>query len=72
MPTAIRILSSEAPELIPWGWGVNGAASVMGSVAALTIALLLGFTCALLVAAALYLAALLLVRKRSAPANASV
>jgi len=62
MPTAIRILATEAPEVIPWGWGVNGAASVMGSVAALTIALLSGFNYALLVAAALYVAAILLVR----------
>jgi predicted membrane-bound spermidine synthase len=66
MPTAIRILAGEAPELIPWGWGVNGAASVMGSVAALTIALLTGFTYALAVAAALYVAAWLLVRSQPA------
>jgi hypothetical protein len=66
MPTAIRILAARAPELIPWGWGVNGAASVMGSVAALTIALLSGFTYALLVAAALYLAAVFLVRRATA------
>ena len=63
MPTAIRILAREAPEIIPWGWGVNGAASVMGSVAALAIALLSGFSLALLVAAAFYVAALLLVRR---------
>jgi hypothetical protein len=68
MPTAIRILAREAPEIIPWGWGVNGAASVLGSVAALVIALLSGFTVALLVAAALYLAALALLRSREAPA----
>jgi hypothetical protein len=70
MPTAIRILAEQAPELIPWGWGVNGAASVMGSVAALTIALLSGFTYALLAAAALYVAALCLTLRAGRPAPA--
>jgi hypothetical protein len=69
MPTAIRILARAAPEIIPWGWGVNGAASVMGSVAALTIALLTSFSHALLVGAALYVAALALVRSEVAVAS---
>lgn len=63
MPTAIRILAREVPAIIPWAWGVNGAASVMGSAAALAIALLSGFSRALSVAAALYLAAMFLVRR---------
>ncbi len=65
MPTAIRILAREAPEIIPWGWGVNGAASVVGSVSALAFALLLGFNQALLVAAMLYVTAAVLVRRRT-------
>jgi predicted membrane-bound spermidine synthase len=60
MPTAIRILARDAPEILPWAWGVNGATSVMGSVAALAIAILTGFDAALLVGAALYVAALAL------------
>jgi hypothetical protein len=63
MPTAIRILAGDAPAIIPWGWGVNGAASVMGSVGALTIALFAGFNVALLAAAALYVVAFALVRR---------
>jgi predicted membrane-bound spermidine synthase len=59
MPTGIRILDARAPELIPWAWGVNGAASVLGSVGAVALAMLWGFDQALLVAAGLYLAALL-------------
>jgi predicted membrane-bound spermidine synthase len=62
MPTAIRILARELPELIPWGWGVNGAASVTGSIASLAIALLAGFNQALLAGAFLYLVAVVLVR----------
>jgi len=55
MPTGIRILHREAPELIPWAWGVNGAASVLGSVGAIALGMLWGFDQALLVGAGLYL-----------------
>jgi hypothetical protein len=61
LPGAVRLLAREAPQIIPWAWGLNGAASVMGSVAALAIALAAGFDQALLAAAALYGVALLLV-----------
>jgi predicted membrane-bound spermidine synthase len=57
MPSGIRVLARTAPRLIPWAWGVNGATSVLGSVAALVIALLAGFDQALLVAAGFYLLA---------------
>jgi hypothetical protein len=57
MPLAIRLISRTAPELIPWAWGVNGATSVMGSVAALVIAISSGFNQALFVGATLYLLA---------------
>jgi hypothetical protein len=57
MPLAIRLVSRSAPELIPWAWGVNGATSVMGSVAALVVAIASGFNQALLVGAGLYLLA---------------
>ena len=57
MPTGIRILRRESPEIIPWAWGINGAASVSGSVGALVIALITGFNQALIVGAVLYLAA---------------
>jgi hypothetical protein len=55
------VLAREAPEMIPWAWGLNGAASVLGSVAALSIALAAGFDHALRVAAALYALALVLI-----------
>ena len=68
LPSAVRLLAREAPEIIPWAWGLNGAASVMGSAAALAIALAAGFDQALLVAASLYGMALLTV-SRMPPAS---
>ncbi|HSE96833.1 MAG TPA: hypothetical protein VLD57_01095 [Blastocatellia bacterium] len=63
MPTAIRMLAHSSPELIPWAWGVNGATSVMGSVAALVIAILTGFNQALLIGAGIYLAAIFFITR---------
>jgi hypothetical protein len=63
MPTGIRLLAARRPSLVPWAWGVNGAASVLGSAAALALALTLGFNAALAVGGALYLIALSLVRR---------
>ena len=66
MPIGIRLLARSAPEIIPWAWGVNGATSVMGSVAALVIAILTGFNQALLVGAGLYLLAMIFISRRRA------
>jgi len=44
-------------ELIDWGFAVNGAASVLGSVLVLMVAFTWGFSVALILAAATYLAA---------------
>jgi hypothetical protein len=51
-------------ELIDWGFAVNGAASVMGSVLVLMVAFAWGLSIALLMAAAVYLLAYLLLRKQ--------
>jgi hypothetical protein len=63
MPPAIRILSSAAPEIIPWAWGGNGAASVMGSSSALVVAILAGFNQGLFIAGGLYLLAIFFVTR---------
>ncbi|MFY9556628.1 MAG: hypothetical protein WAV20_16555 [Blastocatellia bacterium] len=63
MPIGIRILARNAPEIIPWAWGVNGATSVMGSVAALVIAILSGFNQALMIGAGLYLIAMFMITR---------
>jgi predicted membrane-bound spermidine synthase len=62
MPTGIRLLAARIPDLIPWAGGVNGAASVLGSVGAVALAMSAGFNLTLLLAAALYLAGLGFVR----------
>ena len=55
MPAGIKLVSERYPSIIPWAWGVNGAASVMGSVAALAIAILTGFNEAILAGSGIYL-----------------
>jgi hypothetical protein len=52
--------------LIDWGFAVNGAASVLGSVLVLLVAFAWGFSVALLLAAVLYLAAFMLISMKDA------
>jgi hypothetical protein len=54
MPSGIRLLSDRDPEVVPWGWGLNGAMSVIGTVGATMLAIQDGFTSTLLIGAALY------------------
>ncbi len=54
-PAGLRLVKeSGSDRSIPWLWGVNGVASVLGSVLAIMLALSLGFTAALALAAVLY------------------
>ncbi|MCG6921709.1 MAG: hypothetical protein LJF15_11600 [Acidobacteria bacterium] len=64
MPSGIRVLSRRAPGLIPWAWGINGAASVTGSIAALVLALFAGFTQVLLMGTGFYVVAAFLLTDR--------
>jgi hypothetical protein len=56
-PTGIAAVRSRQPGLIPWAWGVNGYGSVLGSGLAALIALSWGFSAALMLAGAAYIAA---------------
>jgi hypothetical protein len=58
MPLGINWLRRTSPALIPWAWGINGAASVLGSILTMVIAVNLGFNQALIVATGLYITAL--------------
>jgi predicted membrane-bound spermidine synthase len=58
LPSGIRLVSGRHPEIIPWGWGLNGAASVFGSVLAMVLAVHLGFNAALLAGGGCYVLAL--------------
>ncbi len=53
-------------ELIDWGFAVNGAASVLGSVLVLMVAFAWGFSVALVLAAVLYLLAFALISAKGA------
>jgi hypothetical protein len=58
LPLAVRTLARDRPAVVAWAWGVNGAASVLGSVLALVLALAFGLNQALLAGGALYVATL--------------
>ena len=65
LPTAVRLLSGRHTEIIPWAWGLNGAASVLGSVLSMIVAIHLGFTVTLLAGGAVYVLAVLVALRRS-------
>jgi len=56
-PLGMRIAVSHAPTITPWLWGINGATSVLASVAAVAIALHAGITAAFWTGVASYVAA---------------
>ena len=56
-PTLLTRLQREAPALVPWAWGVNGAVSVVASVLAALLALSWGLGTVLAIGAACYLGA---------------
>lgn len=66
LPFALGLsrLAREAPEFVPWAWGLNGCASVAAAIGALLLALEVGLTATLLIAFALYLLAAWLWRDR--------
>lgn len=55
LPLGLRRVAAKAPELLPWAWGINGCASVVGAVLATLLALHAGFGAVVLVALWLYL-----------------
>jgi len=58
-PRALARLRRLDPDLVPWAWGVNGCASVIGAVLATGLAVHLGQTFVITCAALLYAAAAL-------------
>ncbi len=65
-----RLERRHAPS-VRWAWSLNAAASVMGSAAAIVLAIYLGLRATLLVGAALYLCALAVIQatRRAAPGS---
>jgi hypothetical protein len=63
LPLGIRLLHRHCGDLVPWAWGLNGAASVLASILAVAIGMQAGFTAALALGFGCYLVALLAVRR---------
>jgi hypothetical protein len=61
-PTGLRAVSDGSRQAVPWAWGVNGGASVLGSILAILCAINTSFTAVLVLAAVAYAMALLLYR----------
>jgi len=56
-PTGLRALSERNDGRVEWAWALNAAASVLGSVSAMIIAIHFGLNVTLLCGAAAYLLA---------------
>jgi spermidine synthase len=59
MPAGLRLLHSQAPQMVTWAWGINGALSVVGATLAIFIAMNWGFGVTLLTASGTYLIGLI-------------
>jgi spermidine synthase len=62
-PSGIRLLSKQAPFMIPWAWGVNGFFTVIGSVIALMLSMMIGFQAVTWIAILVYLLSMLSIAK---------
>ena len=72
-PAGLARLEARYPKAVRWAWALNAASSVLGSAAAIFLAIYIGLQATLLVSAALYLAALVVARiqaRASEPAPA--
>jgi hypothetical protein len=54
-PTGIRIISTENRQFVPWAWGINGCASVIGTVLSIIIAMTYGFSTVTILAVIVYI-----------------
>ena len=57
LPGGMRLVAATRPDIVPWGWGMNGAFSVIGATLAVFIAMNWGFTATLVAGAAVYASA---------------
>ena len=70
-PTGLTRLERSFPQAVRWAWALNAAASVLGSVAAICLAIYIGLRATVLMGALLYLAALTVVLLRKSPVTFS-
>ena len=64
-PAGLGLVAASAPALVPWAWGVNGFFTVIGSVLAMMLGMIVGFSSVLWLAGACYLVCLFMVYERS-------
>lgn len=65
LPLGMLYLGEKKPTAIPWAWGINGASSVVASVAALWLAALWGFQLVYSLAVCWYILAWWVARKKA-------
>jgi hypothetical protein len=54
LPGGMRMLSASRQDIVAWGWGINGAFSVVGATLAVFIAMNWGFSVTLLTGGLVY------------------
>ena len=64
-PTGLTRLEHEFPQAVRWAWALNAAASVLGSVSAICLAIYIGLRATVLIGALLYVCALALTSLRN-------
>jgi hypothetical protein len=72
LPTGLGMLEVRHSPSVKWAWALNSAASVLGSVSAIFLAIYVGLQRTLLAGGALYVIALivlLLMKRQAAPAG---
>lgn len=65
-PLAMRLLNATEQRLVPWAWGINGYATVIGTVSAIVLARGVGFKYVLFIAGLIYLFGYLCIRNLKA------
>lgn len=66
VPAGVRTADAIAPGLVAWGWGLNGATSVVGSALAVMLSMNIGFRAVLFIGVGVYLIGGLLLPSRTA------
>ena len=70
-PVGLTWTSKHFSVFVPWAWGINGYATVIGSVLSVILALNFGFRSVLLIAAGIYIIAYLAIRTTPNPDQTS-
>ena len=71
-PLGLVVVGAGAPALLPWAWGVNGFFTVIGSVVAMLMGMMFGFSTVLIVAGGCYFMSLLAARLGGWPRIGSI